>query len=497
MVSTDNPSARGANYPSRFATWLRRAGWGAVALGSVATTTQAAIEAGLVWHDFPLTLQPGTGSEGLGPIWGHESGDGAQAWRLSPLISHYEDAATERSEYEVLYPVFTYDRFGTEYAARFLQFLQFNGSTTVDDEKKSRATLFPIFFRQKSTQATNDYFAVLPFYGHLKNRLFRDEVTFILAPLWLSSKKRSVQTDNFLFPIFHHRHGGGVTGWQAWPLIGSERKEITYRTNNLEELEIVPGHSRKFFALPFFAHERTGIGTANTITNHFFVPLYLQTRSPAMDYTSVLFFGHRTNRTEGFSEWSTPWPFIGWANGPGKTARRVWPLYGKASNTNQTSNFALWPIYTHRSLKGPGFQRDRTRWLYFGYSDIHLTQTDRPEEFRRRDLWPLFTYRKNLEGQQRLQCLAPLEPLLPGNKSIERLYSPLWSIYRSESDPKTGRASQSVLWNLWRREVSAEKRRTSVLFGLVRTEKSDAGRKWRFFWRPMAAPRGVVESRNE
>jgi len=384
--------------------------------------------------------------------------------------------------------LFTYDRFGTEYAARLMQFFEWTGSTTLDDEAKRRTTIFPFFFRQKSTNPTNSYFALLPLYGHLRNRLFRDEVSFVLAPLWVSSRKRDVRTENLLFPIFHWRHGGAVRGWQIWPLIGAETREITYRVNNLEEREVVPGHARYFFPLPFFAYEKTGLGSENPVTNLFVFAAYQRTRSPAMDYTSFAFFGHRTNRTEQFSEWGTPWPFLGWANGPGKTARRVWPLAGRARTPSQSSEFVLWPLYTHRQSRGTGFHRDRTRLGYFAYSDIHLVNEPTREDFRRRDLWPLFTWRKELTGQRRLQVLAPVEPWLPHNKSIERLYSPVWSVYRAEADPKVGRQSESLLWNLWRRDVTPEHRRQSFLFGVVKTEKTDTGRRWRWFWRPWPAP---------
>ena len=452
-------------------------------IGLASVPLRAGVEAGPAWHDYKLTLLPGSATEGFGPVWGREKSEGSSAWRLSPLISHYADTATERSEYEVLYPAFTYDRFGTEYALHFLQFFQINGSSTVDDESKKRTTLFPIFFRQKSSNPTNDYFALLPLYGHLRNRLFRDEVHFVLAPLWVSSVKRDVQTDNVLFPIFHRRHGNGVHGWQAWPLIGSETKEITYRLNNLDEQEVVPGHRRQFFALPFFIREETGLGTENAVTNRFAFPAYGQTRSPAMDFTSVLLFTYRTNRQEKFSEWSAPWPFIGAANGPGKTARRFWPFFGHAKSPSQSSDFALWPLYTRRSTWGDNFRRNRTRLLYFGYSDTHLTQPGSTQEFRRRDLWPFFTYRHDLNGQTRLQVLALAEPLLPNNKSFEPLYAPVWSLYRAEYDPKTEQASQSLLWNLWRRDVEPGVARTSCFFGAVKTEKTDQGRKWHFFKR--------------
>lgn len=68
---------------------------------------------------------------------------------------------------------------------------------------------------------------------------------------------------------------------------------------------------------------------------------------------------------------------------------------------------------------------------------------------------------------------------MPGNKSIERLYSPLWSVWRSESDPGRGKASQSLLWNLWRRERSGNETRSSALFGLVQTRRDGGGRAWK------------------
>lgn len=68
---------------------------------------------------------------------------------------------------------------------------------------------------------------------------------------------------------------------------------------------------------------------------------------------------------------------------------------------------------------------------------------------------------------------------MPGNKSIERLYSPLWSVWRSESDPGRGKASQSLLWNLWRRERAGAETRASALFGLVQTRRDGGGRSWK------------------
>ena len=90
----------------------------------------------------------------------------------------------------------------------------------------------------------------------------------------------------------------------------------------------------------------------------------------------------------------------------------------------------------------------------------------------------------DIDGKERLQILAPAEPLLPGNKSIERAWSPLWSLYRAEKNPQTGAASQSLLWNFWRRDATKDTAKNSFCFGLVRTRRTQADLSWRFFWMP-------------
>ena len=67
---------------------------------------------------------------------------------------------------------------------------------------------------------------------------------------------------------------------------------------------------------------------------------------------------------------------------------------------------------------------------------------------------------------------------------MERNYSPLWSLWRDEKNGKTGARSQSLLWNLYRRETAKEASKTSALFGLVQHSSNTNGSHWRLFWWP-------------
>ena len=69
--------------------------------------------------------------------------------------------------------------------------------------------------------------------------------------------------------------------------------------------------------------------------------------------------------------------------------------------------------------------------------------------------------------------------------AIERNYSPLWSIWRSESNGKTGATSQSFLWNLYRRDTTPTSKKCSLLFGLFHYHSGPDGSRWRVFYIPL------------
>jgi hypothetical protein len=89
-----------------------------------------------------------------------------------------------------------------------------------------------------------------------------------------------------------------------------------------------------------------------------------------------------------------------------------------------------------------------------------------------------------LDGNERLQVLSILEPLLPNNKSIERNYSPLWSVYRLEKNVKTSSKSQSLLCNLYRRDETPDFKKTSFFFGMFQSRQDANGKQLRLFYIP-------------
>jgi hypothetical protein len=451
---------------------------------------------GPLFQEFTLTLDPGHRIEAAGPFYYQqeivEDDDVTRLWAVPPILSYLRNEHTDYEQFDFLWKAITYNRYGEEYRFHILQLFNLAGGQTQSDTNVSRFTLFPLYFQQRSRIPEKNYTALLPFYGRIQGRLFRDEINFAAFPIYGQTRKRDVVTDNYLYPIFHVRHGDGLKGWQVWPLFSHERKAVTSKTNVWDEVETVGGHRKRFILWPIFMEQHTGLGTANPAQQQALLPFYTFLRSPRRDSTTWLWplgVTHTVDQEKQYDEWGAPWPLVVFTRGEGKTINRVWPFFSQASNTNLTSDWYLWPLYKYNRLHSDPLDRERTRILLFLYSDLSVKNTETGKRLRQLDLWPLFTSRRDLEGRNRLQILALLEPFLPNNTSVERDISPLWSLWRSEKNSRTGATSQSLLWNLYRRDTAPEGRKCSLLFGLFQYQSGKDGRRWRVLYVPFGKSR--------
>lgn len=158
--------------------------------------------AGPLFDEFGLTLAPGHRIEALGPFFYSEQEETQRIWAVPPLLSYTRDPATESKEFDFLYPVLTYNRYGGQYRWQVFEVLSFAGGPTQRETARDRFTLFPLYFQQRSSDTNQNYTAVFPVYGHLKHRLFRDDIFFALFPLYSETRKKDVVTDNYLWPLF-------------------------------------------------------------------------------------------------------------------------------------------------------------------------------------------------------------------------------------------------------------------------------------------------------
>lgn len=441
--------------------------------------------AGPLYSKFKLTLESGYRQEALGPFFYTDRTPEVGQLAISPFYCHTLTADVDWDEWEFLYPMFDYRRFGTEYRLQIGEMISFSGGKLPQEGDSQLFTIFPLYFQQRASDPSLNYTAVVPFYGHMENRLFRDDIKFVMFPLYSETRKKDVVTDNYLYPFFARSRGDQLHGWEFWPIFGAEHKRTTTRTNYYaDKMEIIGGYDKMFVLFPFLLKGRAGIGTTNPATGMTLVPFYNYLRSPARDETSYgwpLGYTKIDDREKNYIERDLFWPFVVSARGS-KTVTHYLPFYSHSLSDGVESDYYAWPIYKFNRLYDPPLDRTRTRLLFFIYSDIVEKNTQTSDFKRRVDFWPFYTFHRDLDGNRQLQILAPLEPFFPNNRAVTREYSPIWSVWRAERNARTGDTSQSFLWNLYRHEKEGSARKFSLLFGLFQYQSTAEGRDWRIFF---------------
>src|ERR1051325_2532057 len=126
------------------------------------------IHAGPLLDDFDLTLTLGHRTEAAGPFFYEQDQAGQYTVAVPPLFSLTRDPASGLKEYDFLYPVLTYDRYGEQYRWQFFQLLSFAGGPSQSATNRNRFTLFPFYFQQRASDPAENYTALFPLYGHLQ-----------------------------------------------------------------------------------------------------------------------------------------------------------------------------------------------------------------------------------------------------------------------------------------------------------------------------------------
>lgn len=468
--------------------------------GAVCSGHQQELSLGPLYQEFRLTLDAGHRTEALGPLFYYQRLEDSRLWAVPPGVSYELNRETDYEQFDLLWPLATWRRYGAESRFQLLQLFNVATGGTQAGTNVHRLTLFPLYFHQWSELPDQNYWALFPVHGTIRDRFFRDEIRFTLFPLYAQTRKRDVVTVNWLYPVFHVRRGEELKGWQVWPLVGHERKGLTWKTNAWGEVEPVGGHQKWFALWPLFLRQQTGLGTTNVVHTEAVIPLYSFQRAPGRSSDSFLWplgLTHIVDQQKQYTEWQLAYPLIVFAHGPGKTTRRVWPLFSRAHSTNLTSDWYLWPLYKYNAQRSPVLVRERRRVALFLYSDARLTNLQQQVSQRRVDVWPLASWRRDAQGRERLQVLSLLEPLFPNRRGVEVNWSPLWALWRSERNPETGARSQSLLWNLYRREATPERRKSSLLFGLVQYEAGPEGPRWRLLFIPLGGGKGPAAAAGE
>lgn len=406
---------------------------------------------------------------------------------LRPLVYNAAVERDDSSKTSIIYPVASVTTGPEQWNLQVLQIFQINEFRRDEpDEAENSSMLFPLYIRGESEEH-GTYTSLFPLYGTLYDRLFRDEIHYVLFPLYGRTVAKGTTTRHYLYPFFSTIEGKDEEGWQFWPVYGQASGEGRYE--------------KQFVLWPLYLRERTGLNTDNPTERLTVFPFYASTESPRLSSRTFLwpFAGWSSDRSTGQEERYYLWPFVMTARGEKKEVDRYLPFYSRERTRESSKHWYLWPLLSHDEITSDTYCRERDRVLFFLFSDNVETWPIDGAERRTTAFWPLFTYHRNERGVKSFSFPAPLEPLTDRD-GIEQSWAPLWRLYIQRWNDG-GDSAVSFLWNLYWHEKRGndlayelfplltyrslgEGTETSILKGLVRYRSTGAGWALRLFWLP-------------
>jgi len=401
--------------------------------------------------------------EAVGPLLFHHTGAGvAQGFRPVFMTTRLGNVA----EGNFLYPFFTWRSQPGYRTFSFFQLVNFRSTAgdTPAEHGDDHFDVWPFYFSRHSGDPADDYRALFPVGGVIKHRFGKDQIKFVLFPLYGQTEKGEKRTTHTPWPFIRTIRGGGHYGFEFWPLAGRVSRDGDY--------------DRQFYLWPFLYKSATHLSDPQPDVKIGVLPFYARDTGPGYLSETFLwpFLGY-THRTAPYryEEDRYFWPFLVQGYGDQRLVNRWAPFYTHSVIKGYDKTWYLWPIYRRAKWNDPehGLAQRKDQVLFFVYWSLEQRSLTNPAAApaHKRHLWPLFSSWDNGAGRKQVQALSPFEIFLPNNDKVRQLWTPLFALYRYNAQPETG-VRHAFLWNAvtWRRRDADREFHLGPLFSVVKTD---------------------------
>lgn len=374
-----------------------------------------------------------------------------------PFYYHLETPAQDFERSDLLWPLATWTRMRNEKLFQAL-FVVRNQTFSARENGRYRTWVMPFYFQGRD-KAERNYCAIFPLGGRIREFAGRDEITFLLFPLFINSRVNDVRSTSWLWPLFSRTEGDGISRLRALPFYARSEKSGSFVKRSLlwpiwhsAEYTDPERSGRAWILFPFAGHSRVASESTLWILPPFF----------------------RFSKGAGQKLSYFPWPFLQSASGRIEK-RYLWPLWGRKQTPAEREEFFLWPLVKHRSSDGSVGSECSLRVLPFYWSRTHSSKTDSGARScleKQRAIWPLFSWRsKNDSHSLRILNLWPLAADGPLNRN----YAPLWTLYKTRSDNNS--FERELLWGFYHQSKSSQGESRLSIFPLFERESSNGVEK--------------------
>lgn len=407
----------------------------------------------------------------LNPFYADIETEHGSFFAVRPFYSHA--AIAEGAVQDVFWPLYSRKQFKDEQTSRILVFWYTHHFERSVEGSRYRRWLLPVYFQGRSGGGEN-YLALFPLGGTIYDFMGRDEIRFVLFPVYGRSRVNDLETLSVLWPVYSRTRGDGIRRDRVFPLYGKSVKDGSYEKRFIlwpfwtEAVYEHPGHSGRVRIL-FPVYGRADMQQEQTL---WLLPPFFR------------FTEGREQRTY------CPWPFFQKIDGEGYDKLHLWPFWGRSrmEENNNERHFVLWPIWRSDRVERQDLLYIRQMAVPFFYlrRGVELKPADSAEKpetvYRHLRLWPLMSSLR--DGDLTRFRMLELWPVASRAAPVERNWAPLWTLYsRTEQDSVVRR---DVLWFAWssRRNAATGCKEWSLLNGLFSCRQDESGRHTRFLWLP-------------
>jgi hypothetical protein len=406
--------------------------------------------------------------QGAGPLFfSRPLAGGGRVHGFRPFWVARENAEGRRTSSSFLYPVFFARSDDTVRAWSVLNLINHRAPAAgaATENAPGGFDVWPFYFSRDTGTAATSYRAFFPVAGEVKNRFYRERVSWLLFPLYLRTEARGVVAKSYLWPFVRTASGGGVERFALWPLLGWRNQEGVSR--------------QSYYLWPLIYRKTTGLDTPTPLEAGGVLPFHAYERSAELQSETWLwpFFGYLDRAAPyRYSEVRYFWPLFVQGAGDDRMRSRWAPFYTRSVIQGYDKQWVLWPLYRRDRWEEDGLARSQARVLFFLYrseTQRRAAPADGPVAIKDH-LWPLYSRWDNGAGRRQFQLLSPFGSFFPDNEDVKETWGPLLALYRRDvSGPDEQR--ESYLFDLITRRRSGEEREFHLgpLYGSVHSPAGD------------------------
>jgi len=406
---------------------------------------------------------------------------------LRPFWIQFSDNKQRTKDTHVLYPLINVHESPELERWNILNLIEWSRICVDGKNVDQHVRILPFYVLRRTGNPDTSYEGLFPLGGSIRN-FWGINATWAWFPFYIRIDRGDVMRHGLFWPFIRWQEGPCAGGAALWPLMGHFYKTGSYRSS--------------YFLWPFIYRNEEDLDKPAPSLKHGFLPFYAYHCSKNKQSTTALwpFFKHIESYHPPYQEYHFPWPFFVQARGENRYINRWAPVYSHSVINDVQKEWFMWPLIRHKTWKESGLCIDQQQFFFFLLWTQRQYHPDCPSGpfSQKTHLWPLYSYWDNACGQKQFQLFSPLEALFPTNRIVQKLYTPLFAIYRFCQDvpgytrhsflfdfisiENTPYRSQFTLAFLFDAECCADYSRFQILKGLLGIEKKNGKKSLRILW---------------